>query len=65
MEYFRKKGLYVLHLNVNSHLLKIDEILFHCKSNASLIRISESKLDSSILNSEVDVVSYDIKRMDR
>ena len=29
------------------------------------IKISESKLDSSILNSEADVQSYDVIRLDR
>ena len=62
---FSKKDFYILHLNVNSLLPKIDEILIIAKqSNASIVGISESKLGSSILNSEVDIVSYDVIRMD-
>ena len=65
MEYFQKKGWHNLHLHVDSLLPKIDEICFIAKqSYASIIGISESKLDSSILNSEVDIVDYDIIRMD-
>ena len=53
-------------MNVNSLLPKVDEIHFIAKqSNASIIGISESKLDSSILNSEVDIVDCDIIRTDR
>ena len=58
---FSKKGLYILYLNVNSLLPKTDEICFIAKKlSALVIRISESKLDPSILNSEVDIVGYNI-----
>ena len=61
----KKKGLHILHLNVNSVLPEMDEIRFTAKqSNASTIIIIESKLDSSILDSEVDIMGYDISRMD-
>ena len=40
---FEKKGLHVLHLNVNSLITKIDEIRFIVKqSNDSIIEMSES-----------------------
>ena len=56
MEDFRKKSLLILHLNINSLLPKIDDICYSAKqSNHSIIGISESKLDSSILNSELDI----------
>ena len=43
-------------MNINSLLLKTDDIRFIAKqSNPSIIGISESKLDSSILNSELDI----------
>lgn len=49
---FRKKGLYILHFNVNSLLPKTDETRFIAKkSNAFITGTSESKLDSFILNS--------------
>ena len=66
MEYFSKKKVLhiVFYLNVNSLLPKIDEICFIAKQpNASIVGISESKLDLSILNSEVDIVGYNIIRM--
>ena len=62
---FKKKSLHILHLNINSLLPKIDEIRFIAKqSNASIIGISESKLDSSILNSELDIDEYNLVRLD-
>ena len=43
----------------------MDEIRFITKySNASIIGISESKLDWSILNSELDIEEYDLIRLD-
>ena len=43
-------------MNLNSLLPKIDDIHYIAKqSNASIIGISKSKLDSTILNSEVDI----------
>ena len=62
---FLKEGLHILHLNINSLLPKISEIHFIAKrSNASITGISESKLDSSILNSELDIDGYDLIRFD-
>ena len=58
MELFPENGVNILHLNIDSLLPKIDEILFIAKqSNAWVIGISEFNLDSFILNSEVVVVS--------
>ena len=66
MEIFKKKGLYFSHLNISSLLSKINEIRFIAKhSNASLIEISQSKLDLFILNSELDIEDYDLIRLDR
>ena len=63
---YLKKGLHILHLNINSLLPKINEIRFIVKqSNASMIGISESKLDSSILNSELDIEEYYLIRLNR
>ena len=59
MEYFQKKGLHILYLNIKSLPPKIDEICFIAKqSNVLTFRISESKLDSSILDCEIDTVDY-------
>ena len=56
---FRKKGLHSLHLNIDSLLSKIDELsLIAQKANATVIGISETKLDRSALDSEVKICGY-------
>ena len=63
---FKIKGLYLLHINVNSLLLKIDELRYIVKlSNAAAIGITESKLDDCILDSEIQMDNYQILRCDR
>ena len=63
---FKEKGLHFLHLNVNSLLPKIEEIRHIAKSsNAGVFGITESKLDKSILDCEIDIPGYDILRCDR
>ena len=63
---FKSRGLHFLHLNANSLLPKIDEIRHIAKiSNASLIGISESKLDSSILDNEIAIENFNLIRLDR
>ena len=63
---FKKRGLHFLHLNVNSLLPKIDEIRYIATlSNAAIIGISESKLDDSVLDCEVNICGYDLLRCDR
>ena len=61
MDDFRKKSLHILQLNVNSLLPEIDDISYIAKqSNASIIEISESKLDSSILSNQLDIENYNL-----
>ena len=56
---FRHKGLHFLHLNVNSLQPKIDEVkLIADRSNATIIGISETKLDITIINNELEC--YDL-----
>ena len=63
---FRKMGLDIFHLNINSLLPEVDESRFIIKqSNISIIGISKSKLSLSILNSEADSESYSVIRMNR
>ena len=58
---FDKKGLHFLYINVNSLLLKIEEIRFIAKkSEATVIRISETKLDGVIFYIEVYIKGYSI-----
>ena len=63
---FKKRGLHFIHLNVNSLLPKIDEIRYVAQNtNAAVIGITESKLDDSILDSEIAINRYDVLRKDR
>ena len=63
---FNKSGLHFIHININSLLPKIDEIrLISKKSNAAVIGITESKLDDSIPNSEINIDNYNLLRCDR
>ena len=63
---FKNRGLHLLHLNINSILPKIDELREIAKvSKATIIGISESKLDESILDDEIDIPGYKVFRADR
>ena len=56
---FNSRGLHFIHLNINSLLPKIDELRNIAKlSNAAVIGISESKLDDSVLSSEIHIDDY-------
>ena len=65
-EPFRKRGLHFLHINANSLLSKTDElrdIVGHTKP--AILGITESKLDGSVTNQEVNISGYNILRNDR
>ena len=63
---FKKRGLHILHLNVNSLLSKIEEMRqIALASNAAVIGITESKLDETVLDGEVNIEGYKIIRADR
>jgi len=63
---FEQHGLHFIHLNINSILSKIDELrLIALKSNAAVIGITESKLDESVLDGEVEIDGYIPLRADR
>ena len=62
----KSRGLHFIHLNINSLLPKIEELLIIAKSTiAAIIGISESKLDESVLEPEIEIVDYKILRCDR
>ena len=64
--HFKKRGLHFIHLNINSLLPKIDELRHIAKtSKVSVIGITETKLDESVLNSEVNIEGYNVLRLDR
>ena len=63
---FKSRGLHFIHLNINSFLPKIEELPITAKStNAAIIGISESKLDESVLEPEIQMDDYKILRCDR
>ena len=63
---FKNRGLYFIHLNINSLLPKIEELRFIAKStNAVMIGICESNLDASVLEQEISIDNYKILRCDR
>ena len=58
--------MHFIHININSLLPKIDEVRYIVNiTNASIIGISETKLDKSILSSELEIGGYDSVRPDR
>ena len=63
---FSNRGLHLIHLNINSLLPKIDELRDIAKrTKAAVIGISESKLDSTVLDPEIYIDNYEILRFDR
>ena len=63
---FRSKGINLIHLNVNSLLPKVDEIRYIAeRTKAAVIRITESKLDESVFQSEAQKYNYDLLRYDK
>ena len=62
----KSKGLHLIHLNINSLLPKIDVLRYVANfSNAAVIGISQSKLDESILQLEIQISNYDLLHRDR
>ena len=53
---FKARGLHFIHININRLLPKIEQLRrIACQSNAAVIGISESKLDNSIFDSEIEI----------
>ena len=60
-EPLKKKGLHLLHIKSNSFLPKINKL--KCivnKTKATIIGITESKLDNTVSDPEVNLPGYDI-----
>ena len=56
----------MIHINANSILSKFEEIkIIAHRTKAAVIGISESKLDETVLNSEILIPGYQILRSDR
>ena len=63
---FNKRGLHLIHLNINSLLSKIDELReIARKTRATVVGITESKLDGSVLDGEINIDGYELVRSDR
>ena len=63
---FKSRGLHFIHFNINSLLPKIEELRIIAKStNATIVGISESKLDESVLELEIQIDEYRILWRDR
>ena len=53
--------MHFIHLNINSLLPKIDEIRYMAKlKNATVIGLNETKLDNTVLGSELEIEGYDL-----
>ena len=62
----QKKGMHFIHLNMNSILPKIDEIRYIVKpTNATVIGLSETKLDNTVFSSKPEIEGYDLTRSDQ
>ena len=65
-ECFKRRGLHFLHINLRSMLSKISELrLIAQNSNAAVIGVSETWLDSSVRDSEISIPNYTVFRKDR
>ena len=63
---FAKKGLHFVHLNIRSLLPKIDEVRMLARNTrAAFICITETWLEVSVFDSEVQNDSYVLRRQDR
>ena len=63
---FLRKGLHFIHLNARSLLPKLDELnVLASKTKAAVIDVSETRLDDSVEDSEVELPGYSILRHDR
>ena len=63
---FKSRGLHFIHFNINSLSPKIEELRIIAKStNATILGISESKLDESVLEPDIQTGDDKILRCDR
>ena len=61
-----QKGLHFLHINTNSLLSKVDKLkCIAKKTEATIMGITESKLDHTVPDLEVNLPVYDILQYDR
>ena len=56
--------MHFIHLNVNCVLAKINESATEKWANATVIGLSETKIDNIFLNSELEIEGYEVVRFD-
>ena len=60
---FKKTGMHFIYININGLLPKTDEVRYIANIiNVSIIEISETKLDETVLSSELEVDGYDFNK---
>ena len=60
------KGLHFVHLNIRSLLPKLDELRILARNTrAACICITETWLNNTVFDSEIQIAGYDIRREDR
>ena len=63
---FQSKGIHVLHMNARSMMNKMDEIrLLAINTSATVIGITETWLDDSVVDSEVSIPNFSLVQKDR
>ena len=63
---FDQKGMHFLHVNARSILPKIDEIRHLAKkTNCAVLGVTETWLDNSVNNAEINIEGYLLERNDR
>ena len=63
---FQNKGLHFGHVNINSILSKIEQLIsLLTNSNISVLRITETQLDNTANNAEVKIDGYNLIRSDK
>ena len=63
---FKRKGLHFVHMNIRSLIPKISELrIFAAQSKPAVLALTETWLDETVLNSEVNIDGYTINRKDR
>lgn len=61
-----KKGLHIAHINVNNLVNKVDEISNVVQNNSlHVLPITETHLDQTIANRQIELKGYNIIRKDR
>ena len=65
-ELFKKRGLHFIHFNARSVIPKLSELRFFAKNTTpSVISITESWLDHTVNDSEIEIENYVVVRKDR